>query len=156
LEAWKKARLKDAELRLVGRMSLTPDFLADYQGLYQHLPSMPRERLRAEYQAADVLVFPTLGDGFGMVIQEAMCSGVPVLTTRCGGGPECITHGEDGWIVEEANVDALVAALRNVSDNRDALLQMGGAARKRAERWTWVDAGEEVERQIRMHVGSGS
>jgi glycosyltransferase involved in cell wall biosynthesis len=151
LEAWKRAALKDAELRLVGRMSLSPSFLANYEGLFTHVPNIPREQLAAEYAAADVLVFPTLGDGFGMVIQEAMCTGVPVLTTRCGGGPECITHGVDGWIVEERSVEALVASLKELSADRSRLFAMGRAARQRAERWTWRDAGDEYFRQLSSH-----
>ncbi len=151
LEAWKRAGLKNAELRLVGRMSLSKSFLTEYQGLFTHIPSIPREKLASEYEAADMLVFPTLGDGFGMVIQEAMCTGVPVLTTRCGGGPECITHGVDGWIIEERSVDALVEALRTLSGDRSRLAAMGRAARLRAERWTWRDAGTAYYRQLSSH-----
>ncbi len=151
LEAWKRAELKDAELRLVGRMSLSPVFLERYAGTFTHVPSIPRERLVSEYQAADVLIFPTLGDGFGMVIQEAMCCGTPVLTTRCGGGPECITDGENGWIVEERSVDALVEALRHLHRHRDRTAEAGRKARARAEGWTWQDAGDEYHRQLAAH-----
>jgi glycosyltransferase involved in cell wall biosynthesis len=141
LEAWRCAALRDARLRLVGPMRLTPTFLARYAGLFEHVPHVPRARLTAEYQAADLLAFPTLGDGFGLVIQEAMCAATPVLTTRCGGGPECITDGRDGWIAPERDLDALVARLREAAADRDRLAAMGRAARARAERWTWREAG---------------
>jgi starch synthase len=85
-----------------------------------------------------------LGDGFGLVIQEAMCCGTPVLTTPCGGGPECITDGVDGWIAPPRDLDALVERLRYCASNRDRAFAMGRAARARAERWTWRDAGEAL------------
>jgi glycosyltransferase involved in cell wall biosynthesis len=140
LEAWKRAALPDAELRLIGPLRLAKPFLDRYAGLFTHLPPIPRAELGRHYAEADLLVFPTLGDGFGLVIQEAMCTGTPVLTTTASGGPECITDGVDGWIVPPGDVDALVARLRAAAADRDATRAVGLRARARAERWTWRDA----------------
>jgi glycosyltransferase involved in cell wall biosynthesis len=140
LEAWKRAGLKDARLRLIGPMRLPERFVAGYRGLFEHVPHVPRAWIGSEYRAADLLAFPTLGDGFGLVIQEAMCSGTPVLTTPCGGGPECLTDGAEGWIIPPREVDALVDRLRFAAANRDALVRMGAAARRRAETWSWREA----------------
>jgi glycosyltransferase involved in cell wall biosynthesis len=144
LEAWRLAGLKDARLRLIGPIGLEPEFLAPYQGLFEHVPHLPKPALEAEYQAADLLVFPTLGDGFGLVIQESMASGTPVLTTPCGGGPECVTDGVEGWIVPPRDVGAMVDVLRFAAANRDQLHRMGEAARRRAESWSWQDAGDRL------------
>ena len=144
LEAWKRAAVPDARLRLVGPMRLTGGFLAPYRGLFEHVPHVPRIEMASQYWEADLLAFPTLGDGFGLVIQEAMCCATPVLTTRCGGGPECIDDGVDGWLVPERNIDALVERLRAAARGRDRLAQMGQAARRRAERWTWMEAGDAL------------
>jgi D-inositol-3-phosphate glycosyltransferase len=75
------------------------------------------------------------------VIQEAMCCGTPVVTTPCGGGPECITEGEDGWLIPPRDVDSLVERLRDCAANRDRTFAVGRAARIRAERFTWREAG---------------
>jgi glycosyltransferase involved in cell wall biosynthesis len=141
LEAWKQANLRDARLRLIGPMHLAPQFIEQYRGIYEHLPYLPMAQLAEEYCSADVVVFPTLGDGFGLIIQESMCCGTPVITTRCGGGPECIEHGVDGWIIPERSIDALVDTLRAVAGDRQATAAVGRAARSRAERYTWTDAG---------------
>jgi glycosyltransferase involved in cell wall biosynthesis len=148
LEAWKRAALPDAELHLVGRMHLAKSFVDRYAGLYRHWPHVPRTELAARYATADLLVFPTLADGFGLVMQEAMCCATPVLTTPSGGGPECITDGVEGWLIPPADVDALVERLRSAAANRDALHAMGLAARARAERWTWTDAGQSLVRSL--------
>ena len=150
LEAWKRAGLRDAELHFVGPMRLSRSFLDGYAGLFQHQPHVPKAALGARYAAADVLAFPTLGDGFGLVIQEAMCVGTPVMTTPCGGGPECIDDGVDGWILPPRDLDALVERLRYCAANRDRVFAVGRAARARAERWTWLDAEAALLRALAL------
>jgi glycosyltransferase involved in cell wall biosynthesis len=141
LEAWRRAAIPDAELHLIGPLRLAPAFVDRYAGTFRHWPHLPKSQLGARYAAADVLAFPTLGDGFGLVIQEAMCCGTPVITTECGGGPECITDGVDGWLVPPRDIDALVERFRYFAANRDAVFAVGRAARARAERWTSPELG---------------
>ena len=137
LEAWSKAALPDARLRLIGQIRLPKSLLERHAGRFEHVSHLPRSALETEYQAAHLLAFPTLGDGFGLVIQEAMCCATPVLTTPCGGGPECINSDVEGWIAPARSVDALVDYLRFAASHRDALHQMGLAARHRAESMPW-------------------
>jgi glycosyltransferase involved in cell wall biosynthesis len=151
LEAWRQAAIPDAELHLIGPLKLAKPFVDRYAGLFQHWPHVPKSLLGDRYAAADLLAFPTLGDGFGLVIQESMCSGTPVLTTPCGGGPECIADGVEGWIVPPRDVDALVARLREAAGNRDRLHAMGRAARARAERFTWREAGHALIEALGLH-----
>jgi alpha-maltose-1-phosphate synthase len=144
LEAWRRAGLKDALLRLIGPMKLTKRFLDRYAGLFEHVPHVPRTELQAYYRKADLLVLPTLGDGCPLVVQEAMCSGTPVITTRCGNGPDFITTGVDGWVIPERDIDALVEQLRAAAADRDRTAAVGRAARRRAEQWTWKEVGQAL------------
>lgn len=148
LEAWKKAGLKDARLRIVGRVNLSSTFLTPYAHLFEHVPHAANAELGEIYRAADLLVFPTLGDGYGLVIQESMSCGTPVVTTSCGGGPESITDGVNGWIVPPRDVDALVERLRWSAANREATFAIGQAARTRAEQWTWRQSGEALVKAL--------
>jgi len=150
LEAWKRAALPDAELRLIGPLRLAKSFLDGYAGLFTQLPPMPRAALGRHYAEADLLAFPTLADGFGLVIQEAMCTATPVLTTTASGGPECITDGVDGWVIPPRDIDALVDRLRAAAADRDATRLVGLRARARAERWTWRDAAESAIRALEL------
>ena len=79
------------------------------------------------YREADVLVFPTLADGFGMVVSEAMSQGLPVITTTRAGAAEMITHGGNGLIVPPGDPAPLADALRWCLDHRDALAGDGPA-----------------------------
>jgi glycosyltransferase involved in cell wall biosynthesis len=153
LEAWRAAGIRGARLRLVGPMRLARTFLDRHAGAFEHIPYVARTALGDVYRAADVLVFPTLGDGFGLVIQEAMCCGVPVITTRCGGGPECVAQGQTGWIVQERNVEALAEALREAATDRQRLFRMGVRARQRAEQYTWTHAGALLAGQVASLLG---
>jgi len=148
LEAWKRAAIPGAELHLVGPLKLARSFVDGYAGLFRHTAHLPKSELGPLYAEADLLAFPTLGDGFGLVIQEAMCSGTPVITTPCGGGPECITDGVEGWLVPARDVDALVERLRACAADRDATYRVGRAARARTLRWTWEDAGASLVRAL--------
>lgn len=148
LEAWRLAGV-EGRLRLVGALRLGKRFVERYAGTFEHVPYVPRARLSVEYQDADVLVFPSLGDGFGLVIQEAMCSGTPVIATRCSGGPECIVgDGREGWLVPDRSVEALVEVIRRAASDRERLRDMGRAARRRAEAWTWAEAGTALVRAV--------
>ena len=150
LEAWRRAAIRDSELHLVGPLRLSKSFIDRYAGSFKHWPHVPKSELQAHYSKADLLLFPTLGDGFGLVMQEAMSCGLPVVTTPCGGGPECITDGVDGWLIPPRSIDAIVERLREAAANRGHVAAVGRAARARAERWTWLDAQSALASGLRV------
>src|SRR5690606_3306618 len=76
-------------------------------------PPLPRERLRDLMHDADFLVHPSHGESFGMVVAEALCMGMPVITTRGTACADFIT-GDNGLLVEKANVDSLLEGLRHM------------------------------------------
>ena len=66
------------------------------------------QEVRKYYQAADVFVLPTREDIWGLVVNEAMASGLPVITTdQCGAGLELIENGENGYVVPINKVQLL-------------------------------------------------
>ena len=75
----------------------------------------PRSAVRRHYEAADLFVFPTLSDGFGLTQLEALAHGLPVLTSRnCG---EVITHDHDGFVLDEVTSDAIESVLRQLLEH---------------------------------------
>ncbi|HPA21370.1 MAG TPA: glycosyltransferase family 4 protein [Verrucomicrobiae bacterium] len=142
LEAWRRLKSSDAELRLVGPAA------PDVRKLIPGLPglsvrgSVPNSELPRLFADCDVFVFPSLFEGFGLVILEAMASGLPAITTEATGGPDFISEGRDGFLVPAGDVDALEAKMRWCIENRGSLAEMGAAARTTAERFTWGAYGE--------------
>jgi glycosyltransferase involved in cell wall biosynthesis len=83
--------------------------------------------------AMDVLAAPSTAEqGLGYSVLEAMCSGVPVVASRCGGPAECVVHGESGLLVPMADVPALVEALIRVLTDARLRQRLGQGARRRS------------------------
>lgn len=70
-------------------------------------------------------VLPSLYEGFGISILEAMAVGRPVIATSVGGIPEFVTHDVTGLLVDPGNVSALAGAIRRVLENSEQARQMG-------------------------------
>ncbi len=124
---------------LVGNLRGDVSVFDAYRQNFIHLNHMPRSKVAAQYQAADVFVFPSLIEGFGLVILEAMASGLPVITTPNTGGRDVITDGVDGFIVPIRDVEAIKQRLVYLYEHPEERLKMGIAARKTAEQYSWCN-----------------
>jgi glycosyltransferase involved in cell wall biosynthesis len=81
---------------------------------------------------ADVFVFPSLWEGFGLAVVEAMAAGVPVVCTDTGPLPEVVGHGECGILVPPRDATALAAAVVRVLESPALAARLGEAGRRRA------------------------
>jgi len=126
------------ELTVIGRKPSTACQALD-SGLKKHrwIKSLPREQILEEMQRQDVLVFPSLFEGFGLVVTEALSQGLPVITTPHTCGPDVLTEGEDGLIVPIRDPQAIAEKLELLHRNRELLAAMSEMARKKAEMLTW-------------------
>ena len=79
------------------------------------LSSIDYEDLPGIYQQALMLVYPSIFEGFGIPIIEAMASGIPVVTSNTGCFPE--SAGDAGILVDPHNEKALTIAIRNILDD---------------------------------------
>jgi glycosyltransferase involved in cell wall biosynthesis len=81
------------------------------------------------YGMADVFVLPTHSDTWGLVINEAMASGLPVISsTAAGAAMDLVQHGRNGYLFEPGNVDALATHIRTVLNAPDKAEDMGRAS----------------------------
>ncbi len=78
----------------------------------------------------DLFVHPSYGEPFGLSIVEAMAMRRPVIACGTGGVPEIITHGRDGWLVEERSVEAVAAGITRLLNDGELCRQMGARARE--------------------------
>jgi glycosyltransferase involved in cell wall biosynthesis len=140
LEAWRSLRLDGhAELLVLGAMTLPDELVANLPQSITIRSSVPRSELYVNYSRADVLVFPTLADGFGMVVTEAFAHGLPVITTARAGAADLVRHGANGLIIEAASADAIAQSIEWCLSNREALAKMRDVARDSAASWQWSD-----------------
>ena len=137
LRAYEKFRGPHTGLTLVGSMYGDDQPLKPYRGLFEHVPHIPQTELMQQYQRADVFVFPSLIEGLGLVVLEAMASGLPVITTPNGPG-DIVRDGVDGFVVPIRDPDAIVEKLEYLRANPDRRREMGVNARQRAQEFSWA------------------
>lgn len=84
-----------------------------------------KDELREYYNAADLFVLMTRGDTWGLVINEAMANGIPVITTkRCVAGVELIRDGENGYIIDVDDTKTLVNKILMLKEDEEQCRQM--------------------------------
>jgi glycosyltransferase involved in cell wall biosynthesis len=98
---------------------------------------MSHEQLAQELRTHDVLVLPSRFDSFGMVVAEAMASGLPPIVSDHVGAKEMVTPGTNGLVVPAGDTTALANAMAWVVAHRDRLPAMSAAARAAAEQYSW-------------------
>ena len=136
------ARVPDVRLAFVSRSDSAPyQRQAASLGVSGRVVFLPGTTSIAPYYAsADIFLFPTPYDAFGMVITEAMASGLPVITTRQAGASELIDNGRSGYVVDNASdISSLVAALSRLVHDGEHRLSMSNAAREATRNQTWDD-----------------
>ena len=90
------------------------------------------------YAASDVVVLPSLIEGFGIVLLEAMATAKPCVAAKAGGTEDAIEDTVTGFLVPPANPKALFEKLLMLIDDKDLSLKFGNAGRKRVEKmFTW-------------------
>jgi len=90
------------------------------------------ERTRI-YRGADIFIFPTLRDVFGLVLLHAMAEGLPIIASVEGNIPEIIKDGENGFLIEKGNDEQLAQRIEELAGDHALRTAMGKANRQRYE-----------------------
>lgn len=94
------------------------------------------DKIQDFYNSCDIMILPSLEEGYGLVIMEAMASGIPVIISKNG---VKITDGKEGFIVNPYDIKDLQNKISYFYDNREEIRRCGKAARRMAEKCTWDD-----------------
>lgn len=119
------------------------ELIDDVKALMSHIPSLfvtgrlEGTALLDAYAAADVFVLPSYWEPWGLVLNEAMASGLPVIVTDAvGSSDDLVEKGENGLIVPVGQSEALADAMYYLVQNNNARKNMGSASIKKIMPWT--------------------
>jgi glycosyltransferase involved in cell wall biosynthesis len=156
LEAFAKVRHPHKRLRFVGAIS------EEIRPILEHLPkehveflgAMPQPQLASWMQKSHVLVLPSIEDGFGMVLSQAMATGCPVIASTNTGGPDIVTDEKEGFVVPIRDPEALTDRMQQLVDDPDLRQRMSEASLQRVKSLGgWTDYGDQWERLLRDLTG---
>ena len=99
-------------------------------------------------QNFDVMIFPSLGDGFGLSVTEAMACGLPVIASDNTGASDFIVEGENGFVIPIQNSVAITEKMQWFIEHREKIPKMGLNAINTAKKMTWENYYEKVGRAI--------
>jgi glycosyltransferase involved in cell wall biosynthesis len=98
-------------------------------GRFRFVGKIPRPELYRYYSAADVFVFPGIGESLGMVFLEAQACGLPVVAFDNAGVPEAVQDRKTGFLVPSHEMAPFVNAIKMLLSDRELRRQMGQAAK---------------------------
>lgn len=114
------------------------------------LGNLDRTReLPSLYASADAFLFASTTETLGLVVLEAMAAGTPVIATPEGGVADHLRHEANGLAFPARDVDACVAAMRRLVEDRDLLLRLRSGARATAEGRTWEQEMDRLDASYR-------
>ena len=122
---------------------------ADLERYYADLPVkfmgyMRGERLSQAYASADIFVFPSRLETFGLVVIEAMAAGLPAVAARVGGVSDMMREGVNGYSFASGDRAMLLEGARKIASNRENMRWMGRQARAYAEGQSWEAIMDEL------------
>jgi glycosyltransferase involved in cell wall biosynthesis len=149
------ARISDQVPELHLQLLGTGPLLGDLMNI---IPSKLRERIRflgfhqtaaipKLFAAADVFVLPSRHDGWGVVVNEALGAGLPIIVSDRVGARDLVENGVNGFITIAGNVDSLASALLKLARSGALRESFGRASANRAVRW---DVDEGVRRWVEL------
>ncbi len=129
-----------AKLVIYTRAAVDRDLIRGFESVDVEIRGgLSDAELATDLKRCDLVALPSIAEGFGLVILEAMACGVPVLCTTNTGGADFIQHRQNGLLIAPGSAEAIHHELDWALAHRDELFQMGKAARIEAEKHTWAE-----------------
>ncbi len=149
LEALQLVASDQIEVTICGRVVDGLELFRPFADRIVIRPDVTHAELVAAYQAADLFVFPSVAEGFGQVLLEALACGLPILSTTHTAAPDLIESGRQGFVIEPGDSRQLAERIHWALTHREDLFHMRAEARRLAEQFTWQRFREGVVEAVR-------
>lgn len=131
------SKIRKVELTLCGRGFFDDELLATYSKNNIFIKkNLSHNQLLFELHRNDIMVLPSLVEGFGLVILEAMSTGLPVIATKNTGGFDVIESNIDGFIIPIRDSNSILNILSNLDESK--LEKLSIAAKNKAKVYNWA------------------
>jgi glycosyltransferase involved in cell wall biosynthesis len=134
------------QFRFVGPVSKEARSLVkSLHPLAEFVPKQPQHDLPSSYAWGDLFVFPTIEDGFAVVLAQASAAGLPILTTPNCCGPDLIHEGQTGWVLPIRSPQAFAERLHWCDSHREELAGIVRRIYYQFQPRTWADVAADFE-----------
>jgi glycosyltransferase involved in cell wall biosynthesis len=116
---------KNFEFKFVGSVTNELNLSKDMEKLnIQFIPRQPQSKLHPCYDSADIFIFPTIEDGYPVVLSQAQAGGLPIIATPNCSAPDIVENNETGWVLPIRNPEAFIKKLQWCHEHRQELAVM--------------------------------
>jgi glycosyltransferase involved in cell wall biosynthesis len=147
MQAFTELNLKNAELFVVGGAydfkfkTMLEKFLRPNT---RFISPVPQNQLSDIYNQSSIFVLPSIADGFGMVVPQAMACGLPVIVTDHVGAADVVTDKSDGFVIPIRDVDVLKEKIRELYEQPELIRAMSRAALAKSASLSWDAYGDRL------------
>lgn len=152
LEAFMNIPQDKAELTIVGAFNSKDEDIQPYLRRIHFTGLVLHSEVPNLLKAADVFVFPSLGEGFSLAIMEAAAVGLPLIISENTGVTDIIRNNKEGLVIPIQSSKAIEDAVTWFVNHPEAICPMGMAARAKALEYTWERYYKTVAEQIRRSL----
>jgi len=126
LDAFKKLNYKKKELTLIGpiQKNIKKKIEKYFSENIKYLSIIKNNQLNKYYSNADVYVQPSIDEGFGLVIAEALACGCPIIATENTGAPDLFNNNNEGFIIKPRSVEKIYEKLEQLADDENLRKRM--------------------------------
>jgi glycosyltransferase involved in cell wall biosynthesis len=130
--------------------------LGGLRALAELVPRQPQKKLPGWYADSDLFIFPTLEDGFAVVLAQAHANALPILTTPNCTGPDLIENGRTGWILPIRSPGAFIERLQWCDANRPLVADMVRRLHSSQRVRDWDDVAGDFEAMCIADLAAGA
>lgn len=152
IDAFTRIRPEEASLLCVGEIGISERIVSSLPANIVLAGRMPHEEISSVLLESDVMLFPSLGDGFPLSLMEGMASGLPCVCTENTGTADCIRDGLNGFIIPVQDSGAMFDKIKWFILHRDQIPAMAAEARNTVLNHTWSTYYECASKLIEMMV----
>jgi glycosyltransferase involved in cell wall biosynthesis len=145
----KYSKHPDVQFAVVGNGPETEQVvkeLKETNATFTYQPSIAKEKVYEWFNAADVFIFPTEKEAFGLVALESVSCHTPVIASNVGGVPEIVRDGKSGYLVPVGDSDAIVEKLEYVLSNPDVYETLQKGCEEVADEFSFENQMKKVKK----------